>query len=253
MKKITTRNLMIGLGIVASLTFVGCENGTSETRGNAANSSNINFDANAYPESTLTQGVKDALAYMGNEERLAYDVYMNLYDYHIANGIEIKQLLNISQNAEAKHIDIVQQLVRKYQLAEDELSDVSEPVADNTVAQSDMPRGVYDIAKIQELYDDLYAKGIDSKQDALEVGCMVEVVDVTDLDAYIQLAQTSEATDVVDAFNILREGSYHHYWAFDKGLKKNGVTDGCCTWSELCHPEYPQKEKGKDGEGKGKK
>ena len=236
------------LSLVAVSTLVlmsGC--GSSAGSG----SSNMNFDANAYPKSILTQEVKDALAYMGNEERLAYDVYMNLYDYHIANGVEIKQLLNISQNAETKHIDIVQQLVRKYQLTENELSDVSAPVADNTVTQSDMPRGVYDVAKIQELYDELYAKGIDSKKDALEVGCMVEVVDVTDLDEYIQLAQASEATDVIDAFNILRDGSYNHYWAFDEGLKNIGISEGCCSLGDTyCHLEYPQNEKGK---GKGKR
>jgi len=233
----------IFLSLVAVSTLVlmsGCNSSSGSSK-----SSNIDFDANAYPKSILTQEVKDALAYMGNEERLAYDVYMNLYDHYIANGIEIKQLLNISQNAETKHIDIVQQLVRKYQLAEDELSDVSDPVADNTVTQSDMPRGVYDIVKIQELYDALYDKGVDSKKDALEVGCMVEVVDVTDLDEYIQLAQTSEAIDVVDAFNILRDGSYNHYWAFNEGLRNIGVSEGCCSLGDTyCHPEYPQNEKG---------
>jgi len=60
MKKITTRNLMIGLEIVAFLTFVGCENGTSETRRNGANRSNINFDANTYPEYSQNEKGKDA-------------------------------------------------------------------------------------------------------------------------------------------------------------------------------------------------
>ena len=245
MKRKVIKNILAVSGMATMFALSACETGTSGTIESSANSSNIDFDANAYHKSILTQEVKDALAYMGNEERLAYDVYMNLYDHHIANGIEIKQLLNISQNAETKHIDIVQQLVRKYQLSEDELSDVSDPVADNTVTQSDMPRGVYDIAKIQELYDELYAKGVDSKKDALEVGCMVEVVDVTDLDEYIQLAQTSEAIDVVDAFNILRDGSYNHYWAFDEGLKNIGVSEGCCSLGDIyCHPEYPQNEKG---------
>ena len=74
---------------------------------------------------------------------------------------------------------------------------------------------------------------------------MVEVVDVTDLDEYIQLAQTSEAIDVVDAFNILRDGSYNHYWAFDEGLKNIGISEGCCSLGDTyCHPEYPQTEKG---------
>jgi len=44
--------------------------------------------------------------------------------------------------------------------------------------------------------------------------------------------------------NFLRDGSYNHYWSFDKGLKNRDISAGCCTWAELCHPEYPQNENG---------
>ena len=208
------------------------------------------IDVNSYPMSTLTQDLKDAIAYMGNEERLAYDVYMNLYDYHnINNNIQVMQLQNIAQNSEKTHVGIVQALVQKYDLGVDDLSNVETAVADNSVAFEDMPRGVYDIPAIQELYDFLYDKGIASKQAALEVGCMVEVVDIDDLDEYIELAEESNATDVIDAFNILRDGSYSHYWAFDKGLKNMGITDGCCSLApalghEYCQPDYPQNSNG---------
>jgi len=196
--------------------------------------------------SILTQDLKDAIAYMGNEERLAYDIYMNLYDYHNENNsIQIMQLQNIAQNSEKTHVGIVQTLVQKYDLGADDLSNVETAVADNSVAFEDMPRGEYDIPAIQELYDLLYDKGIASKQAALEVGCMVEVVDIDDLDEYIELAEESNATDVIDAFTILRDGSYKHYWAFDKGLKNMNVTEGCCSLGqEYCHPEYPQDSKG---------
>jgi hypothetical protein len=182
---------------------------------------------------------------MGNEERLAYDVYMNLYNYHNENNnIQIMQFPNIA-NAEETHVEIVQSLVQKYDLGADDLSNVDTAVADNSVSFEDMPSGVYDIPAIQELYDALYAKGITSQQDALEVGCMVEVTDINDLDEYIELAEESNAADVIDAFNILRDGSYSHYWAFDKGLKNMGVTDGCCSLGqEYCHPEYPQNSNG---------
>ncbi len=172
---------------------------------------------------------------------------MNLYDYHNTNNnIQINQLQNIAQNSEAKHISIVQDLVQKYDLGEDDLSNVETAVADNSVALEDMPRGVYDIPAVQELYDLLYNKGIASKQAALEVGCMVEVVDIDDLDEFIELAEESHAKDIVDAFNVLRDGSYTHYWAFDKGLKSMGISDGCCSLApalghDYCQPDYPQK------------
>ena len=212
----------------------------------------LNDQNNAIDDSMsiLTQDLKDAIAYMGNEERLAYDVYMNLYEYHDANSnTQIMQLQNIAQNSEMTHVGIVQALAQKYDLGQDDLSNVETAVADNSVAFEDMPRGVYDVPAVQELYDLLYDKGVASKQAALEVGCMVEVVDIDDLDEYIELAEESHAADVVDAFNVLRDGSYSHYWAFDKGLKSMGVTDGCCSLDpalghDFCQPDYPQESKG---------
>jgi hypothetical protein len=218
---------------------------------NKDSNSNVIQDIINMPFSSLTQDLKDALAHMGNEERLAYDVYFNLYNYHNNNGTDITQLYNISQNSEKTHVGIVQSLVLKYNLSSSDLTNVDTSISDNTISFEDMPSGTYDIPAIQALYDTLYAKGTASKQDALEVGCMVEVVDVTDLDEYIQLAEDSNAEDVTEAFNVLRDGSYSHYWAFDKGLKNMGITDGCCSLgSEWCHTEYPQTENG-NGSGNG--
>ena len=184
------------------------------------------FDLSTYPTSTLTQEVIDSLAYMGNEERLAYDIYTVLHNYHANNGVEIKQMANIPKS-EKKHVQIVQDIIQKYNINTDTLTEVVDPVADKDVAFADMPMGEYDVAHIQELYDDLYAKGIVSKQAALEVGCIVEVVDVDDLDKFILQAEEANATDIVAGFNVLRNGSYNHYWAFDKGLKNMGVSEGC--------------------------
>ena len=225
-------------------------NGTQEGQGTAAQDGGV-ADVDASPTSVLTQDLRNAMAYMGNEERLAYDVYMNLYEYHVTNNnIQINQLQNIAQNSEAKHISIVQDLVQKYDLGEDDLSNVETAVADNSVALEDMPRGKYDVPAVQELYDLLYDKGVASKQAALEVGCMVEVVDIDDLDEYIELAEGSHAEDVVAAFNVLRDGSYKHYWAFDSGLKSMGITKGCCSLEpalghDYCQPDYPKNENGK--------
>jgi len=202
--------------------------------------------------SALTPELKEALAHMGNEERLAYDIYMNLYNYHYKqNDIEIKQLFNIAQNGEKTHVSAVQSLVQKYQLNVEDLNSVidtsitSEYNMSSSITFEEMPSGVYDIPAIQELYDTLYEKGTASQQDALEVGCMVEVTDVTDLDEYIALAQESNASDIEQVFTNLRSGSYRHYWSFDRGLKNLGIEDGCCSLgSEWCHSEYPTNSHG---------
>jgi len=219
----------------------------------ADNETHTGFNLSDYPiTAQLTQDLNNSLAYMGNEERLAYDVYLNLYNYHQNSDMEIKQLYNIATNSESQHISIVQSLVQRYDLNASDFTDVNETVVnDNNLSESNMPRGVYDIQAIQDLYDSLYALGQNSQEDALKVGCMVEVTDIDDLDKYITQAQDANATDIEAAFNTLRNGSYNHYWAFDKALKNIGVPNGCYYEGDelLTNKEgiYPQNENGQKG------
>jgi len=266
MKKI----LGIGWLISALLLSIGCgsDNSSSSSRSSGVNildknqskDCNSSVDINGTPMSKLTQELKDAIAYMGNEERLAYDVYHNLYIYHLENsGVGIFQLKNISEGSESQHIGVVQDIVRKYSIEPDELTVVEEPVANRDIDFKEMPSGKYGVIHIQELYNLLYSKGIESQIDALEVGCIVEVTDVNDLDRYITLAKESNATDILDAFEFLRSGSYNHYWAFDSGLKNLGVTNGCCSLGTVdgvnyCRPDFPNSENsqgGGQGQGQG--
>ncbi len=189
------------------------------------------------PVSKLSQELTDTLAFMGNEERLAYDVYNALYEQY-----GTKQFTNIATNGEYQHIGAVQQLIQKYKL-DDTISftNVVDPLGYMNTPIIEMEAGLYDVPEIQKLYDDLMARAT-TEIEALKVGCIIEVVDVNDLTHDIALAQSENATDVVTVFSFLRDGSYNHYWAFDKGLKNKGVSEGCCTLGvDYCHPEYPQK------------
>jgi len=233
------------LAVSSAILIVGCGSSGSENDSSTSTSdlpSQVQ-DAIDAPRSILSQELTNTLSYMGNEERLAYDVYNELYRQY-----GTKQFTNIATKSEYKHITAVQQLVQKYKMNDDiNFTNVDLPALGymNTPIE-DMQAGTYDIAKIQKLYDDLIAIGSTSEIDALKVGCMVEVVDITDLDAYIILAEQSNASDVIDVFNFLRDGSYTHYWSFDEGLKSKGVDNGCCTLGAVyCHPEYPQNDKGK--------
>ncbi len=232
--------------LAVSALLMGC--GSDGSNSQKSEHQDEMVDVKTYPLSKLTPELKNAIAYMGNEERLAYDVYHNLYNYHMAeSATEIRHLKNISEKSEIKHVGIVQDIVRKYALNPEDTTNVIEPVASRDVTFENMPSGEYDIPAIQSLYDTLYAKGIASKQDALEVGCLVEVTDVDDLDKYIVMAEASGATDIIDAFNLLRDGSYNHYWAFDNGLKKLDITDGCCSLGDdYCKPNYPKNEHDED-------
>ena len=251
MKKVSLKSLML-VGTVFGL--VACGSGTDTTSGGNGGGSGpeagLPVDVQAAiagPLSTLTQALKDSITYMYSEEGLAHDVYLNIYKIQ-----EVKQLQNIATKAEAKHIDAVNQIAQKY-----DLNITKYPDTDKPYSTDDLDRygsGQYPVEPIQELYNLLYDKGIQSKKDALEVGCMVEVVDIDDLNAYIAEATASNAPDVLTVFNFLREGSYNHYWAFDEGLKNIGISNGCCSVPDyaghnFCHPEYPKNENG----GKGKK
>ncbi len=208
-----------------------------------SNSQTAGFDLeNYFPTPNLSQRVMDTIAYMGNEERLAYDVYSVLYQYHYDNSNEVlTQLQSVATNSEAKHIAIVQSLVSRYNLNENNLTDVTTPAAaEDSRDLAQLPTGVYDIQAIQDLYNTLVAKGKESPNAALEVGCMVEVTDINDLNEDIDAAKEDNAYDVAAAFEALREGSYKHYWIFDAALKSRGVVDGCCSLGDAyCHTEYP--------------
>lgn len=186
-------------------------------------------------KSTLNQELQDSITYMYNEEKLAKDVYLNVYEKQ-----PLKQLYNIATKSETKHEDAVNELAIKYDLNITLYPDTEEPYDKKSLDA--YGSGEYPVVAIQELYDTLYDKGIQSSKDAYEVGCMVEVTDIDDLDKYIVQATDSNASDVLAVFNFLRDGSYNHYWSFDAGLKSIGVSEGCCSLgTTYCHPEYPQK------------
>ncbi|MBC8237578.1 MAG: DUF2202 domain-containing protein [Helicobacteraceae bacterium] len=191
--------------------------------------------------SEASQVLLNTLSHMGNEERLAYDVYNYLYDlYPNANVFN-----NISQS-ENEHINAVQTLVQKYITDYTQFTNVDLPengYKDTPIEE--MEAGKYDISKIQDLYNILTAKGASSEVEALEVGCMIEVVDIIDLTENIAIADAANAKDIVNTFTSLRNGSYNHYWAFDNVLINKGVTEGCCSVADFdgisfCHPEYPK-------------
>ncbi len=188
--------------------------------------------------SVLNDEQKHTLAYMWNEEKLAKDVYLAIYAVNPHTT-----LYNIATRAETVHQATVQSLVEAYDLNITNLVDYTTSYSEEEL--NSMDPGVFAIDEIQSLYDTLYLKGIQSTQDALEVGCMVEVTDINDLDHDIEIVQGAD--DIVSAFENLRDGSYSHYWAFDNALKAMGISDGCCTiGDDFCKTtdEYPQDIKG---------
>ncbi len=203
---------------------------------------------NTIPTVELNNEQKYTLAYMWNEEKLAKDIYLALNTLFPSNT-----LYNIATRSETSHQASVEALVQKYDLNILNTGDYSGGYS--AEALSAYGSGSYSIAELGALYDTLYAKGSASLQDALEVGCMVEVTDINDLEEDIIVA--GDAADVVAVFQNLQSGSYSHYWSFDSALKAIGVSEGCCVvGSDFCKngQEYLQPEHGastgaQDGSG----
>lgn len=144
----------------------------------------------------LSEVEVEGLSYMREEEKLARDVYLMLYEQW---GIRIFQ--NIA-GAEETHMSAVADLLERYGLPD--------PAADTVV-------GVFANPELQALYDQLMEDGSQSLADALRVGALVEEVDIIDLETYI--AQTDNE-DVLLVYQNLLKGSYNHLRAFTSTLEK---------------------------------
>ena len=127
---------------------------------------------------------------MREEEKLAHDVYVTLYEIW---GLNIFQ--NISR-AEQTHMEAVQTLLDKYGLEDPTLS-------------NDL--GVFTDDSLQALFDQLVETGSRSLADALMVGGAIEEIDILDLER--SLTQTDK-TDIQLVYENLLKGSRNHLRSF---------------------------------------
>ena len=202
-------------------------------------------NTNTIVSNQLSDEQKYSLAYMWNEEKLAKDIYLALNKLTPHNT-----LYNIATRSEVRHEASVENLVKQYDINITNLKDYTVSYSEEELRA--LKPGEYAVPEVQELYNALYEKGSKSLKDALEVGCMVEVTDVNDLDEYIEIAKDN--SNLISTFDFLRRGSYNHYWAFDRALKNLGVKEGCCVLgSEYCKTkeEYPSSNNQSNGNGYG--
>ncbi len=139
-----------------------------------------------------------SLTWMREEEKLARDVYISLYKMW-----RLPVFDNISKS-EQTHMDAILTLLNRYGIDDPASSDV----------------GVFNNQTLQDLYDDLIAKGNNSIIEALEVGVDIEVLDIADLAAEIAVTNLK---DIKRVYTNLMNGSWNHYNAFVSNLAKRGV------------------------------
>lgn len=164
--------------------------------GNGGTTGSSGVQLAAIPATDLSAEESAALLYMREEEKLARDVYNQLYTLW---GQPVFQNIAASEQT---HTDEIKLLLDRYGLAD--------PALDP---------GQFTDANLQALYDQLIAQGSVSLTDALNVGALVEQTDIADLQA--RLAQTDNA-DIQLVYNNLMNASYNHLAAFTGEQGGNG-------------------------------
>jgi hypothetical protein len=159
----------------------------------------------------LSAAEVEVLNYMREEEKLARDVYLEMFGQWNARVFSQISL------SEQQHMDTMLKMLDKYGLpdpAEDEFGEINDI-------------GVFNDPDLQNLYDDLITKGFLSYIDGLEVGVIIEVTDLIDLKAAIE---ASNHVDLDTAYGRLLDGSNNHLASFCDHLETLGVT---CDTSDL--------------------
>lgn len=152
----------------------------------------------ALPAEDLSAEEEEDLIYMREEEKLARDVYMTLYEEW---GTPI--FANIAQS-EQTHTEAIRNLLEKY--------DLSDPVTDDTI-------GVFTNGELDGLYDALVEQGSGSLADALTVGATIEDLDIKDLDDAMARADNE---DIALVYENLQRGSRNHLRSFTSQLEAQG-------------------------------
>ena len=144
----------------------------------------------------LSAGEIQSILFMREEEKLARDVYLTLYDQW-----DLAIFENIA-SSEQTHMNAMGTLIQRYGL--------EDPTEANGV-------GEFADSTLQALYTDLITAGSESLSDALRVGAAIEEIDILDLEDY--LPQT-DAQDIERVYQNLLNGSRNHLRAFVRTLEQ---------------------------------
>ena len=152
------------------------------------------------PFETLGSREIAGLSYMREEEKLARDVYLSLYE---ATGL---RLFKKTARQERKHMSWVRVLIDKYEL--------TDPIAGNGI-------GVFDNPRLQDLYTDLVQLGGGSAVDALTVGAALEELNLYDL--ITRARRRADNEDLLALYQNLMKSSRNHLRTFVSRLESHGV------------------------------
>ena len=226
-----TRNLLhkivLGIGLLSLVGLAACTAAPTMAQGKEAaaelvtgsevatvdgiGNAHINVEALEYAldqiaAEPLTTDEIEGILFMREEEKLARDVYLTLYETW-----NLRIFQNIA-SSEATHMAAVKSLIDRYGL--------EDPVADRNI-------GSFANSDLERLFGELVNKGSQSLADALRVGAAIEEIDILDLQE--RAAQTDKA-DIQLVYENLNKGSRNHLRAFVSTLERQT--------GEIYQPQY---------------
>jgi hypothetical protein len=164
------------------------------------NSIYLNSQIASLPMQTISDEEAKSLIHMREEEKLARDVYIAMFNKY---GLRIFE--NIS-SSEQTHTDAILQLLTKYA--------IKDPVGVNAV-------GVFTDPGLQALYTSLVNSGNVSILEAYKVGATIEDLDLYDLK--VDLLKVDNQ-DIILVYQMLSKGSRNHMRNYFSNLKSLGFT-----------------------------
>ncbi len=201
-----TEVLLVALAVLAlsgGLIYASIANTTPATTQTtspvAANDHADEYVPPATPEQeivnqTSTQA-KESLLYLIEEEKLAHDVYLKMYEKYNA------RVFGNILKSEEKHQELVATVL--------DARNVTDPRSQEV--------GVFVNPDLQRLYDELVARGNQSLTEAYKVGVTIEEMDIADLKSDLAALDPAQ-TDVKSTLETLLKGSENHLRAFNRKL-----------------------------------
>jgi len=147
----------------------------------------------------VSSDVAEDLTFLREEEKLARDVYLTLYDVW---GLTVFSKISSS---EQRHMDRVAETLTAFGLPD--------PVADDAV-------GAFTNPEIAGLFEELVSDGLEDEVAALTVGAIIEDLDIHDIQ---NMAARTDDPTALATYESLECGSHNHMRAFMEQLRTRGA------------------------------
>ncbi|MCA6450768.1 MAG: DUF2202 domain-containing protein [Chitinophagaceae bacterium] len=152
----------------------------------------MNQQIYSLPKDSLNQLEKNSLLFTREEEKLARDVYVALYQKWGAN------IFSNINSSEQTHMDAVKLLLDRYTL--------TDPAG---------TPGVFANTNLQSLYSELVRQGEKSLLDAYKVGATIEDLDIYDIE---QSIQGIDNKDILLVYASLVKASRNHLRSYYRNI-----------------------------------